>query len=244
MRIGEAARLAGIWTAGIAVLLVVGGGLLYGTWWLMAGMFREPAPPAKPVHIVVGLDLSQGNPLVLSDVFSGKAGRRVAGMIDGLPMRSKVTLRTFGSYSVNANPLQFDRVISRRNPAPQVRRVVQGIVTGVPKLVAEGRLKAQQHSNILAFLQNMAQIISCAETETVIVLITDGIEESELARLNNADATLPPPAAPLFEGCRRLEILGLGQGLASFKDTQRLRQVWQEWATQAGFQSFRGLNDW
>jgi hypothetical protein len=244
MDLREAVRQGAIWTAGIAVLLLVGGGLIYGSWWLMADMFKPPAPPAKPVHIVIGLDLSQGNPLVISDIFSGKAGRRVADMIGGLPMRSKVTLRTFGTYSVNANPLQFDRVVSRRNPAAQVRRVVQGLITGVPKLVADGRLKAQLHSNIVPFLLNMAEIIDCAGTETIIVLITDGLEESEIARLNGANATLPPLATPVFEGCRRLEMLGLGQGLASITETQRLRQIWQDWATQAGFQSFRGLNDW
>jgi hypothetical protein len=244
MNLKEALRLGSIWVAGTLALLVAAGGMVYGTWWLLAGMAKEPPPPAKPVHIVIGLDLSQGNPLILSDVFSSKAGRRIASMIDGLPMRSRVTLRTFGNYNVNVNPLQFDRVISRRSPSAQVKNVVQGIVSGVPKLIAEGKLKAQQQSNIVAFLQNMAHVTDCAAMETVFVLISDGIEESEIARLNGKDGTLPPPQDAMFKGCHRLEILGLGQGLASLTETQRLRETWQEWAEQAGFESFRGLNDW
>lgn len=244
MKLGETVRTGSVWAAGILILLVVGGAMVYGTWWVMAGMFREAPPPARPVHVIIGLDLSQGNPLILSDVFSNKAGRRLADRLADLPMRSKVTLRTFGSYSVNANPLQFDRVISRRHPPDQVRNVVKGIVAGVPKLIADGRLKAQQQSNIVPFLMNMSQIADCAAVDTVVVLVTDGVEESEIARLNGGDGALPPPSGPLFEGCTLLEILGLGQGLASVSETRRLREIWQEWATQAGFKSFRGLNDW
>ncbi|MFW6027483.1 MAG: hypothetical protein ACOC91_01615 [bacterium] len=244
MKFGEAVRLTSAWIAGILLLLAVGGAMIYGTWWVVAGKFREPPQTAAPRHYVIGLDLSQGNPLVISDVFSGKAGRRIAAMITDLPMRSKVTLRTFGSYSVNANPLQFDRVISRRHPPDQVREIVKGIVSGVPKLITDGRLKTQQQSNIMAFLLNMAQITDCSAAKTTVVLVTDGLEASEVARLNGGDDGLPPPPSALFEGCRRLEILGLGQGLASVEETRRLRQIWQEWATQAGFQSFRGLNDW
>lgn len=244
MKFGEAARLTGVWTAGILAFLAIGGAMFYGLWWVMAGMMRDPSPPAKPVHVIVGLDLSQGNPLIISDIFSSKAGRRVAGMLDDLPMRSKVTLRTFGNYNVNANPLEFDRQISRRNPAEQVRRTVRGLISGVPKLIAEGRLKAQRRSNIVPFLLNMAQVTDCTAAETTVVLITDALEDSELARLDGEGGALPPPAEAVYAGCERLEILGLGQGLASVEETRRLRAIWEEWATQAGFESFRGLNDW
>lgn len=243
MNLGEALRLAGAWTVGILTLLLVIGGMLYGTWWLMERMAVEPPPPPQPKHVIIGLDLSQGNPLILSNVFSGKAARRVAGTIEDLPMRSKVTVRTFGNYTLIANPLQFDRVISRRHPPEQVRRVVQGLISGVPKLIADGRLKAQQHSNIVPFLQNMAQVTDCSAAETTVILVTDGLEESEVARLDGSGEALPAPQA-IFQGCRLLEMLGLGQGLKSVTETQRLRQIWEEWAKQAGFESFNGLNDW
>ena len=45
-------------------------------------------------------------------------------------------------------------------------------------------------------------------------------------------------------GCREFEILGLGQGTRSPKETVRLRQEWSGWAKAAGFAKFVGLNDW
>lgn len=244
MRMGEAARLTGTWILGLVVLAVGGGALLYGTWLMIAGLFEEPAPAQKPLHVIIGLDLSQGNPLILNDVFSTKAGARVARTLEDLPMRSKVTLRSFGSYSSGANPLTFDRVISQRHPPAQVQRVVRSLIGGVPELVARGRLRVQQQSNIVPFLENMSQIADCSAADTYVILVTDGLEDSEIARLGGDNDTLPPPSRAYFQDCKLLEMLGLGQGLPDHNETRRLRDIWSQWAKDAGFESFRGLNDW
>jgi hypothetical protein len=114
----------------------------------------------------------------------------------------------------------------------------------VPQLVRRGTLRAQDKTNILSFLDNMSQVVDCTEMETIVVLASDGIEDSELARQNRDFAQLPPPAGAPFEGCKRMEILGLGQGINLPSVTARLRQQWTEWARAAGFEEFRGLNDW
>ncbi len=159
-------------------------------------------------------------------------------------MKSKVTLRTFGVYNATFNTLRLDRQISRQYPADSVARVVEGLIAGVPQLVNRGTLTAQNKTNILSFLDNMSQVVDCEGMETIVILASDGIEDSELARQNRDIENLPTPVGAPFQGCKRLEILGIGQGINSPTITARLRRQWREWAQAAGFDAFRGLNDW
>lgn len=78
---------------------------------------------------------------------------------------------------------------------------------------------------------------------TGIILASDGIEDSEFARLATG-GSLPAPDRQLYRGCARLTIYGLGQGSGSPVTTQRLRNQWTNWAQHAGFSAFEGLNDW
>ncbi|MFW6027482.1 MAG: hypothetical protein ACOC91_01610 [bacterium] len=219
----------------IALMLALAGGcdLLPG----------KSAPP-EPRHIVIGLDLSKSNPLVTDQLYASKVGKRVGGMIENLPMKSKVTLRTFGVYNATFNTLRLDRQISRRYPAEEVARVVDGLIAGVPQLVNRGTLTAQNKTNILSFMDNMSQIVNCDEVETIVILASDGIEDSELARQTRDVEGLPSPEGAPFQGCKRLEILGIGQGVNLPSVTARLRREWSQWARAAGFEEFRGLNDW
>ena len=113
-----------------------------------------------------------------------------------------------------------------------------------PMLVRQGKWQAQGHTNILAFLDNVSNSIGCSGVPTTIILASDGIEDSEYARLGRADAHLPAPDGRPFAGCSDLQILGLGEGGRSPSETVRLRGEWNRWAHAAGFARFQGLNDW
>lgn len=214
---------------------------------LLAGgcdLLPGQAAPTRPQHIVIGLDLSKSNPLVINQLYASKVGKRIGGMIKNLPMKSRVTLRTFGVYNATFNTLRLDRQISRRNPADSVANVVSGLIAGIPQLVNRGTLTAQNKTNILSFLDNMGQVVDCEALETIVILASDGIEDSELARQSRDIEHLPAPVGTPFQGCKRMEILGIGQGINSPTITGRLRRQWEEWARAAGFEEFRGLNDW
>jgi len=199
---------------------------------------------AKPRQIIVGLDLSLSFPLVDSEQFAKRAAERVAPAIQDFPPRSLVTLRTFGVYDPTANPLRFDKQISSINRAPDVANAVQTIITSVPSMVASGKLKAQPKTNIVAFLETMAESVDCKAKKTQIVLISDGIEDSDYARLITEKAHLPAPSRKLFDGCDDLQFLGLGVGTNRPALTEHLRQEWAAWAKDAGFKNFSGLYDW
>ncbi|MCP5432002.1 MAG: hypothetical protein H6923_01895 [Alphaproteobacteria bacterium] len=202
------------------------------------------AAAAKATQYVIGLDLSKSNPLVTDSDYARKVATRIEPLIQHLEFMDIVTLRTFGSYNTGENALRIDKTISKLDPAEKVSIIVREVVAGVPRLIESGRLKAQPSTNMLAFMENMAEVVDCKKVNTTFILITDGIEDSAYARLIAKGATLPEPRADLFKGCQELQILGLGQGQSSPEITVRLREQWTAWAEKAGFKSFLGLNDW
>ena len=194
--------------------------------------------------ILIGLDLSRSNPLVVDAAYAQKVADRVGPMIKSLKIYDEVKIRTFGSYDPRDQPLHIDQVVSARVLSDEVADVTTGVIAGVPTLVQRGTLKVQESTHILGFLDNMAQIVDCNKRETIIILASDGIEESEDTKLTTERGQLPKPQNQPFVGCASLQILGLGVGAKNPRLTQHLREQWDAWAKAAGFESFEGLNDW
>eukprot|EP00435_Cladocopium_sp_Y103_P078298 s1_g2037.t1 len=230
-------RFGGI-VAGVLVSGALALGFLSGS--ADAALSNETA---APTHLVIGLDLSKSNPLVTSDVFAAQVADRLAEEIRELPVRSKVTVRSFGVYDTGSNPLRIDQVISARARPADVADGIRALVSNLPRLVAEGRLEAQMKTNIVPFLETMAGGIDCTKP-TKVVLLTDGAEDSELGRLTRNGGQLPPAQAGSFSGCGELLMLGLGRGFDSPSTTARFRTAWTEWSDTAGFERFVGLYDW
>lgn len=204
--------------------------------------FADTAP--QPRTIVIGLDLSQSNPLVKDGAYAARVGAWVGEALKILPLKSKVMVRTFGSYDGSANGLKIDQVISAHAKPDAVAQGISTLIANVPKLVATGKLKAQGFTNIVPFLETEAQIVDCTASEVHVILVTDGFEDSEYAHLTKKGGHLPPPPSALFDGCEALTILGLGQGSGSPSATIHLRKEWQAYAERAGFRRFTGLYDW
>jgi hypothetical protein len=204
------------------------------------------APVTPPRTIVIGIDLSTSNPLIRDDGFATRVAARVQPLIAGLAPRSRVLLRSFGSYNAAANnKLSLDVVIAPKTArAEDIARLVGGVIGGLPKMVREGRVQVQNSTNIVPFLMNIARSVDCRVMPVHVILATDGVEDSQVANLARRTATLPAPQSAPFPGCEELMILGIGRGLNSPGDTERLVGEWQFWSQAAGFRSFTGLNDW
>jgi len=204
---------------------------------------KPPSSSRKPREIVIGLDLSKSNPLISDAQFAGKVAARVAPMVEALALRDEVKIRTFGAYDPREQPLHIDQVITTENLPEDTARVVQGVIAGVPTLIQRGTLKAQNSTNVLGFLENTAQVVDCKKHEVTILLASDGIEESDMAKLGQG-GSLPKPDGKMFAGCKSLQILGLGVGARNPALVSKLRDQWEAWAKAAGFKEFQGLNDW
>jgi hypothetical protein len=237
MRLGDIMR-GFVLGAVTAVALVAGGALA-----LQVSRGSSDQNTLHPERIVIGLDLSKSNPLIDNPAFAARVAQRIAGIIDRLGMASEVHIRTFGSYDPASNGFAYDTVISVRARPERVAAEVQKLIANTPRLVASGRWKSQQKTNILAFLDNSVRAVGCGGMPTTIILASDGIEDSEYARLAQGDV-LPGPDRRLYRGCTRLTIYGIGQGTGSPITTTRLRRQWGGWARSAGFTHFEALNDW
>ena len=212
---------------------------------LSLGAPAADAAKGKPHRtIFIGLDLSRSNPLVVDARYAQKVADRVGPMIKPLKIYDEVKIRTFGSYDPREQPLHIDQIVSARVLPDEVAEVTTGVIAGVPTLVERGTLKVQESTHILGFLDNMAQIVDCKKRETTIILASDGIEESEEAKLTSERGALPKPQGQPFAGCASLQILGLGVGQKNPQLTLHLRVQWAAWAKAAGFEKFEGLNDW
>jgi hypothetical protein len=210
----------------------------------LAGGANGDDTPA-PMRLVIGLDLSKSNPLVDSEPYAQSVADLVGSEIQDLPLASIVMLRTFGAYSAASNNLKIDRRLSvDGDERPEaVASLMSEIIAGVPKLVRDGTLEAQDSTNIVSFLESMSEFVDCSETDARIILVSDGLEDSDYAHLADPDESLPPPGR-IYAGCSELEILGLGQGQKDPRVTQRLRSEWRAWARSAGFKDFTGLDNW
>jgi hypothetical protein len=166
-----------------------------------------PIDKDAPRRMIIGLDLSASNPLVLDAAYAQKVGRRVGKEIESLEFRSEMRLRTFGAYGASNNPIAFDAIVSTKARPEVLARDVNTFISNIPNLVKRGELKTQNYTNILAFLEELAIELDCKELPTQIILVTDGIEDSEYVRLIHRDAKLPR-TKKIFKGCYELQILG------------------------------------
>ena len=198
--------------------------------------------PSRPRTVVIGLDMSKSNPLVEDAAYAARVGQRTASELEALPLRSHVMVRTFGSYDIGANALKIDEVISTRAKPQAVADGIGALISAVPELVAQGKLQAQGYTNVISFLENTSQLIDCGASDVTVILLTDGFEDSEYAKLASG-GSLPHPSQ-LYPGCAELMMLGVGQGGGSPTVTKRIREQWAAWAKAAGFQKYTGLYDW
>ena len=204
----------------------------------------EAGDQIVPKRLVIGLDLSKSNPLIDNPAFAAKVAARIAGQVRSLGFMSEVHVRTFGNFDASSNTFAYDTVISTHARPQNVAAEIEKLISGTPMLVERGKWQAQNNTNIVAFLDNAVTSIGCAGMPTTVILASDGIEDSEYARLSLEDSRLPDPQGHAFKGCTELQILGVGQGTRSPIETVRLRAQWTRWAQAAGFSHFLGLNDW
>jgi len=138
---------------------------------------------------------------------------------------SRVLMATFGAYDVARNPLWHFIVSARARP----QAIRQGIVSelrSLPESVKSGKLQPQESTNIVAALEDMSGRVDCSAYPTIVVVATDGIENSEYGQLS------PKNAKPMFKGCAEIHFIRING--VSPKHTQQLVAEWQRWSKEPG----------
>ena len=96
---------------------------------ILAAPLAEATEEARrPQTVVIGLDMSKSNPLVEDSAYAARVAQRTTAEIGDLPLKSRVMLRTFGSYDIGANALKIDEVISARSKPQSVAEGMSAII--------------------------------------------------------------------------------------------------------------------
>jgi hypothetical protein len=186
-----------------------------------------PAMDAEmPVHLGVLVDLSGSNPLVASPDAADRIANDAAPYFDRLTEGSRVTMTTFGAYDVTRNPTREIKISARARP-DAVRQSLLAEVRNLPDYVRKGTLKPQEQTNIVAALADFATRTDCTAFRTTVLVLTDGIENSQYGQLP------PKQVEPIYKGCAEIVFIGING--ESPVHTQRLIAEWTRWSTAAGF---------
>jgi hypothetical protein len=214
--------------------------------WSPFQQVSQPAPQLQPKTVLIGLDLSRSNPLVRDPGYAARVAERIRPLIADLAPRSRVMLRSFGTYNTDMRgTITLDVTIAPKSArAEDISKLVAQVIANIPTMVSQGKFQAQPDTNIIPFLMNMARVTNCNAMPTHVILASDGIEDSRIVNLRGRNAVLPPPPGEIFPGCTELQILGIGRGMNSPYDTERLIAEWGNWSKAAGFRHFLALNDW
>lgn len=202
--------------------------------------------PAAARTLIVGIDLSGSSAIVRDDVFAQRVADVLAERVRNLEYRDTVRVRTLGEYETRRNPVAFDATLNTRYRPDKVAHALGTFIAGIPQQVQAGTIVEEEATNILGFLENHGAGVDCRREETRFVLITDGLEYSQLgnsysmARSGTGDLRDLPFTD--LAGCH-LEMWGFGVGLGP-ADVRNLRGSWQRWAEREGLASVSLRNDW
>lgn len=217
----------------------------------IGSFFTGPASAqeAEIRRLVIGLDLSQSNPLTTNASYAAKQAQWVGDEIRALRLGATVHVRTFGVSDATRNTLRIDEQVTLRNSPETIATGMQTLIANVPALVAAGKLEVQPRTNIVGFIRTNINVIGECQTPTKFILLTDGLEDSEYGKLSEGGGaltspTIKPPKDKRYK-CEQLVLLGLGQGLNGQKQKDHLRDIWAAWvADKAPFKTFLALDDW
>lgn len=191
---------------------------------LVAGfMPATKANAADPAHVLIMLDASASNPMVVNTGHAKRVAADVVKMIGTLNMRDLVTISTLGEYDVTKNHTR-DALINRKFPPNVALSTIGNMITTFPQHVNSNAGGVQQATSIIGSLEMMARRVSCNTHDVQIYVLSDGQE-------NVQDLKTIPDA--LFSGCSKMTIVGLIGKNPSH--TKQLAADWMRWCKAAGF---------
>lgn len=214
---------------------------------LLVSLCLDTALAGERMDLHILIDLSDSSPTVLSDQFARKSAKAVDEHLERLELGSTVCINTFGEYSRAKNIISFKFTLLNRKGArsKDVRMMVKKIISRLPELVRNGKLKIQKKTSLIGELKLLKQRLDPG-TRNVVIILGDLLEFSadanayKLIKLKNG--CLPNPERNFLEG---VEVVALGAGFSVKNSNQndRLKGIWTKYFKQAGVSKFVYLTD-
>tara|TARA_R110002110_G_scaffold75756_3_gene200071 strand:+ start:86 stop:709 length:624 start_codon:yes stop_codon:yes gene_type:complete len=186
------------------------------------------ALPVSAQTFTLGVDLSGSNPLLRHGNFAHVASQYVSQEIHRLKDGDVVVIKTFGATANARNVLSNRYVITRKLKASKIAAIVARYLQSLPAQTDA----SQNQTNLIAFMEFTS--FGCREGRAQVLLITDGLEYSELVdgnKLLNGKQGLPPAEVELT-GCD-VTFYGLGAGFSP-TSIRFLRNEWRNWFKPTG----------
>lgn len=200
------------------------------------GMSLALPAPVMAKTVILAIDVTPSTAFTTNAGFARIAGEWIAKELRDLPEGTTVRVETLGDYGLKANIKRASFVIAPRMSARRVARTVGGLVSNLPKLIAEGKLTEGRSTHIVGYLDLARYSLNCTEQDTRIILLSDGVESGEVDHraLMAGNAGLPKPEAGMLKGCH-LTMAAIGQANGATPAMARhLIKEWAAYATAAG----------
>jgi len=203
------------------------------------------APSGDKQHaaaLYVLVDVSSSSAAQGDDAFGKGVRNRVGDAVEKLKLGDSITVYELGSRTA-------DRFVSHPTIASgyklHLKAAGKQVVQQMQDIAAIYRAKGGDGgTNLLLTLQNLQP--DCASGRSTILIVSDGVEESEAYSVSRPLATgkpvnLPSPSGPILQGCR---VVFLGFGVSAdasgtgqvLPDTMlnALRKGWEKYLKEAG----------
>ncbi|MDX6771005.1 MAG: hypothetical protein SF051_15850 [Elusimicrobiota bacterium] len=215
---------------------------------------------AEPTLLVIGVDVSQSNPLLLGpqfDAYREASRQRVRDAVGAMEAGSRVMIRTFGDNLATPRSLgvaDAELIPQPRHPDARFRRVetlrpliAEAVVQKVDLAIESGRADPDDYTRITRFIEAMSAPVAAHSVfqnpvrgavprGVRFLLLTDGIEDDPPnGRLLRGGAL---PASPGFTvpNCAELRLVGFGQARTTLPSDAltRMRDEWRRWSGAVG----------
>ncbi len=217
---------------------------------LLSSASMSVLAPAFADDLIIGLDISDSAPLAIEQAIANRAAKLVGSRIASMKKGDSVRLRSLGTYGTAEQALYVNIKLSRKARPHKVSKALEQLVSSLPALVKKGRLKLQNETNIIGFLETIAPSLDCTKKPTTILILSDGIEHSAYIKgrdLLLGKKKLPAPSGPILKGCS-LEMRGLAQQNKKLKSDPRwfarLNKNWARFAKAAGVAHFKAFAEY
>jgi len=177
---------------------------------------------AQENHVAILIDGSSSYGIMHDKGFANRIANDLVDRLPSFKMRDRVTLMPIGDYSYS-NPVK-ELQVSKKLPMSRMPAMLSGLVVSFPDMIR--KRGAPKSTNILGALDKLSRRMDCPNSSGHVYVLSDGAETGQKMAL---------PSEPLFKGCERFVVLGLGGKTPA--ETKELGAFWNRWCQKAGFKS-------
>ncbi len=134
--------------------------------------------PTCAKDLIIGLDVSDSVPITMEQHIADQVASLIHSRIARMKIGDSVKIRSLGTYGAAAQTMHANIRLSRKSRPRKVAKNIYRLIRSLPALIKKGKVKLQNSTNIVGFLEAIGPSLECKKVPTVILILSDGIEHS------------------------------------------------------------------